>query len=120
MKNNNVATFIIIASVIIITVFTSVCSYEFLKKNETDPYYSQVVTGKEPQIVSITSMENSIVVRTKNAEKICVKTTVSKPKANSMCWEKVENNVHEASLIININYYVWVMNEKGEIFGYRN
>lgn len=120
MKNNNIATFIIISSIIILTVFTSVCSYEFLQKSETDPYYSQVITGKEAQIISIENKETSLVIKTKNAVKICVKSTVSKPKVDSMCWKKIENDIHEENIIKQKKYYVWVMNEENEITGYKN
>lgn len=117
MKNNKQTTFIIVASVLILIVFTSVATYNLIPKNkESDSYYVKVNDNMDAKIEGMEIDDNVLLIKTSgDALKYCVKSTVSTPKENSLCWKEIENNEASISIYHDKKYYVWIMDSKKEI-----
>lgn len=117
MKSNKQTTFIIIAGVLILIVFTSVATYNLIPKNkESDSYYVKVNDNMDAKIEGMEINNNVLSIKTSgDALKYCVKSTVSTPQENSLCWKNIENNEASISIYHNKKYYVWIMDSKNEI-----
>ena len=121
MKNNNMTTFIIVAGVLILCVFSSILGLNMLPNYESDSYYVKIEEEMNAKIESII-IENTLVkvYTSGEASKYCVKTTKTTPDINNICWKQIDNNQAEFTIYKNRKYYIWIMDEENNISEPRN
>ena len=117
MNNQNTTTAILILGVVILGVFSYVIAVNMLPNNvSSDSYFSKVDSNMEAAIERYEMQDGKLVIYTiGNNTSICVKTTKSNPKANSLCWIRAQNNIVKTSVYPNKNYYVWIKDTNGNI-----
>jgi len=121
MKNNNMMTFIIVAGVIILSVFTVVVTINFLPDNESNSYYVKTRDEMSAKIESVNIVDNKLIINTSGSPiEYCVKTTKSIPNDNSICWKKINDNYASISVFPYRTYYVWIKDDTGNISNYIN
>lgn len=115
MKNNKITSFILVAGLVILIIFTIVITYNFIPNYESDSYYA-----KDEDITS--HIENLIIKDGKLEIKTsgdpilyCVKPTKSTPTKNSLCWHKITDNYATINVILYKKYYVWIKDQDGKI-----
>ena len=119
-KNSNSAmTFIIVAGVIVLVVFTSIAALNLLPNYESNSYYVKVDEEMDAQIESINIKDGKLILTTSgNPTHYCVKSTRSKPSANNICWQEIDNNQATISVFQYKKYYIWIKDQKGNISNY--
>ena len=118
-KNNNMASFMITAGVVILIIFTGVIYFNMIPSKESDSYYVSIYDDLSDKIESFNITDNKLVIRTKidNLE-YCVKTTKSTPNANNVCWKKIVDNEGQMNIMSRRIYYIWIKDEGGNISDY--
>lgn len=116
MKNNNATSFIIIAGIFILCVFTFIATYNVLENHkESNSYYTKV-DNIDAKIESLKMKDNQLSIDTSGKSSFyCIKTTISKPDANSLCWKSLDNGKASVSIYSNKEYYLWLKDDKGNI-----
>lgn len=117
MKENNELTFILTAGILVLVVFTAVIIYNLMPQNaESNSYYVKVNEEMSAKIEAL-EIKNSVlnIVTSGDALKYCVKSTRSTPTNNSICWKNISNNESSISIYEYKKYYIWIMDEKGQI-----
>lgn len=119
MKNNSKTTFIIVAGIIVLVVFTTVLSINLLPNYESNSYFVKVGDEMSAKIEAV-NIENGKLLITTSGDPIeyCVKSTRTTPTDNALCWKKVENNTASVSVFKYKKYYVWIKDEVGNISNY--
>ena len=119
MKNNSKTTFIIVAGIIVLVVFTTVLSINLLPNYESNSYFVKVGDEMSAKIEAV-NIENGKLIITTSGDPIeyCVKSTRTTPTDNALCWKKVENNTASVSVFKYKKYYVWIKDEVGNISNY--
>ena len=119
-KNSNSAmTFIIVAGVIVLVVFTSIAALNLLPNYESNSYYVKVDEEMDAQIESINIKNGKLILTTSgDPTHYCVKSTRSKPSVNNICWQEINNNQATISVFQYKKYYVWIKDQKGNISNY--
>lgn len=116
MKSNNGKSFLIIAGIIILCVFSYVAASNMVRDTSGDSFYAKVNGAK---IEDIKISEGSLIVNTSGgANRVCVKTTKSIPNSNSICFKDVDENRATFSIYVGKIYYIWVMDNSGKISDY--
>lgn len=117
MKNNNNSSFIVIAGVFILTVFTSVAVYNTISNNkESNSHYVKVDNDMTAKIEKIEVLENKLTITTSgNAKEYCVKSTKTTPEKDSICWKSIKDNTGTASIYPNRKYYIWIKDSNDKI-----
>lgn len=116
MKSNNGKSFLIIAGIIILCVFSYVAASNMVRDTSGDSFYAKVNGAK---IEDIKISEGSLIVNTSgSANRVCVKTTKSIPNSNSICFKDVDENRAIFSIYVGKIYYIWVMDNSGKISDY--
>lgn len=119
MKNNSKTTFIIVAGVMVLAVFTAVLSINLLPNYESNSYFVKIGDKMSAKIESV-NIENGKLIITTSGDPIeyCVKSTRTAPTSNALCWNKVENNSAIISVFQSKKYYVWIKDSAGNISNY--
>ena len=119
-KNSNSAmTFIIVAGVIVLVVFTSIAALNLLPNYESNSYYVKVDEEMDAQIESINIKNGKLILTTSgDPTHYCVKSTRSKPSVNNICWQEINNNQATISVFQYKKYYIWIKDQKGNISNY--
>lgn len=117
MENNNSTSFIILAGVIILCVFTLVAINSLLpRNNESNSYYVKVSDEMTAKIETLNVKKNKLFITTSgNATEYCVKSTKSTPNNNNICWKKIENNSASSSIYQYKKYYIWIKDSDNKI-----
>lgn len=117
MKNNNNSSFIVIAGVFILTVFTSVAVYNTISNNkESNSHYVKVDNDMTAKIEKIEVLENKLTITTSgNAKEYCVKSTKTTPEKDSICWKSIKDNTGTTSIYPNRKYYIWIKDSNDKI-----
>ncbi len=117
MKNNNATTFIIMAGILVISVFTVVAVANLLPKNrESNSYYVKVGDEMSAKIEGI-NIENGVLDITTSGDTLeyCVKSTKSTPDSGNICWKTIKNNSASISIYQYKKYYIWIKDTTGNI-----
>lgn len=117
MKNNKATAFITAGGLIILGVFSIVCTMNLIPQGiMSDSYYAKLEEDMTSKIESITIDTGTLVVVTSgNADSVCVKATKSVPTNNSVCWKKVSDDKIQISVFEEKVYYVWLKDSEGNV-----
>lgn len=95
--------------------FVVTITYEFLDINFNEKTYYAKSDNLDGSIDKI-SIDNYINIDLSgNISNYCMKTTRTKPKNSSLCWAKVNSNNLKLSYIKGKVYYIWIMDDDGNI-----
>ena len=113
MKENKGTTFIIIGGMIVLGLFVVI---NLLPNYESNSYYVRVGDTMSAKIESVNINNGTLILHTSGDPiEYCVKVTRTRPSANAVCWNKVENNSASISVFKNRKYYIWIKDEQGNI-----
>lgn len=117
MKNNNSTTFIVIAGIIVLCVFTFVTVYNLMPNNkQSTSYYVKVEDEMSAKVEALDIQGNMLNITTSgDALEYCVKSTKTTPDNNNICWKKIDNNNASISIYKYKKYYVWIKDTNGNI-----
>lgn len=117
MKNNRQTSFIILVSILVLSVFTVVTVYNLMPKNrESNSYYVKVGEEMSAKIEDFSIEHDKLTITTSgDAKEYCIKTTRSVPKNSSICWKKIENDTATISIYPYKKYYVWIKDMNGNM-----
>ena len=116
MKNNNMNTFIIVAGVMVLAVFTTVMVINLKPNYESSSYYVKVEDEMSAKIESLTINSGKLkIVTSGDAVEYCVKSTRTNPGVKNMCWKTINNNEASISIYKYKKYYVWIKDAEGNI-----
>ena len=119
MKNNSETTFIIVAGIVVLAIFTTVLSINLLPNYESNSYFVNVGDEMSAKIEAVNIDNGKLIITTSgNPIEYCVKSTRTAPTNNALCWNKVENNTASISVFKNKKYYVWIKDESSNISNY--
>lgn len=119
MKNNkDSGAFLILAGILILSVFTYISAKSMLPNNSSSSFFSKDNNELKANIDDIKIRNKKLVINTSDDVYVCVKQTKTKPNKNSLCWKKVENNEIEISIYIGKIYYIWIMDNENNISNY--
>ena len=117
MKNNS-STFIAVSGVIILSIFSFIIAKNILPGNDNDKFYAKPNEDMIARIDKIEKENDKLIITTiGNPTEYCLKTTKSIPENNSLCWNKIENNIVEVPYFKYKKYYVWIKDTEGRISG---
>ena len=114
-SKSNITSFIIVAGIIVLVVFSGVLALNLLPNYESNSYYAKtdVISAS---IESLEYKDNILTIKTKgNAKSFCVKSTRSTPEDNNLCWKNIDNNMATTSIYSNKKYYVWIKDENNNV-----
>ena len=115
-KDNNMTVFIVVAGLVVLIVFTSVITYNFISNHESDSYYAKVDEEMSAKIEKVEIVDGKLNLLTKGDPiAFCVKSTRTKPTLNSLCWNSLENNKASINIFSYKKYYVWIQDSEGNI-----
>ena len=114
-SKSNITSFIIVAGIIVLVVFSGVLALNLLPNYESNSYYAKTeVTSAS--IESLEYKDSILTIKTKgNAKSFCVKSTRSTPEDNNLCWKPLDNNVGTTTIYNNKKYYVWIKDTNNNI-----
>ena len=116
IQNNNQISFILIAGVIILCIFSSVVAVNLISKNESDSYYVKLEDDMNAKIESLDIKDSKLkITMSGDTAEYCVKSTKSTPEPDSLCWKKINDNTAVISIYQYKKYYVWIKDIKGNI-----
>lgn len=117
MKGSRQTSFIIIAGVLVLGVFTFVVAYNLLPRNrQSNSYYVKVGETMSAKVDSLNIDGNVLTINTLgDATEYCVKTTRTTPDNGNICWKKIENNMAEINIYNYKKYYIWIKDASGNI-----
>ena len=116
MKKNNSTSFIIVAGIIVLGIFTSVAVFNLIPRNESSSYYVKVEDEMSAKIEALDIKNKKLIITTSgDALEYCVKSTKSTPQMNAICWKRIKNNEASISIYPFKKYYVWIKDESGLI-----
>ncbi len=114
-SKSNITSFIIVAGIIVLVVFSGVLALNLLPNYESNSYYAKtdVISAS---IESLEYKDNILTIKTKgNAKSFCVKSTRSTPEDNNLCWKNIDNNMATTSIYSNKKYYVWIKDTNNNV-----
>lgn len=115
-KNNKTTSFIIVAGIIVVTIFACVLGINLSPNYESNSYYVKVGDEMSAKIEALNIDNDKLTITTSgDAIEYCVKSTRSTPDANNICWKKINNNTASISIYKYKKYYVWIKDEKGNV-----
>lgn len=95
--------------------FVVTITYEFLDVNFNEKTYYAKSDNIDGSIDKI-SIDNHINIDLSgNISNYCMKTTRTKPNGSSLCWTRVSSNNLKLSYIKGKVYYIWIMDNDGNI-----
>ena len=117
MKNNNSTTFIVIAGIMVLCVFTFVSVYNLMPNNkQSASYYVKIEDEMSAKVEALDIQGNMLNITTSgDALEYCVKSTKTTPDNNNICWKKIDNNTASISIYKYKKYYVWIKDTNGNI-----
>ena len=117
MNKQNTTTAILVLGTLILCIFSCVVAVNILPDNvHSESYFSKIDSEMLTKIDKIEMKNGKLEIYTiGNNASICVKTTKSIPKHNSLCWINAKENIVTTSVYQNKNYYIWIKDEKGNI-----
>ena len=106
--------FLIISGAVILGFFTAVVVLNILPNYQNN--YGSLMDAK---ITNVTYNDGKITIETTgDAESFCIKSTKSRPNAQNICWQDIENNTATISVFPYKRYYVWIKDSSGNISDY--
>lgn len=117
-NNRDSGAFLLLAGVLIISVFVYVSAKNILPNNSSDSFFSKDDNGLKANINELKFEDGKIVVYTDTDVYVCAKQTKSKPNDSSLCWEKTENKMVQISAYVGRTYYIWLMDEEKNVGNY--
>ena len=120
MNSTKTTSYIVILGIIILGIFTYVATLNIFDNDaSTNPLFSKTEKEVDAQIENTEVIDNKLVITTKgDAQELCIKTTKTEPKVNSLCWTKVENNTVTISTYSYKTYYIWLKDSNNNISNY--
>ena len=117
MKDSKHTSFIIIASVLVLTVFAIVIGYNLLPQNrQSNSYYVKVGETMSAKIDSLVIEDDTLTITTfGDAREYCVKTTRTTPEVGNLCWKTIKDNVANIQIYRYKQYYIWIKDASGNI-----
>lgn len=116
MKKNNLTTFIAISGLVIFTVFVTVAVINLMPNHESNSFYVKVNDKMDAKVEGLEIKEGKLIIETSgDAIQVCVKSTVSTPTLNSLCWNNIENNKMEVAIFEHKKYYVWLKDTNNNV-----
>lgn len=117
MSENKKTSYIIILGILILGIFTYVAVLNIFDDNiSTNPFFSKTETNSNTKIENLEIINNKLVITTsQDTKNVCIKTTKTEPKPNSVCWLKVENNQVTTSIYNYKTYYIWLKDSNNNI-----
>lgn len=107
--------FLIFVIAFVLGGFVVTITYEFLDVNFNEKTYyakSDNINGSIDKI----SVDDYININLSgNILNYCMKTTRTKPTNSSLCWTKVDSNSLKLNYIKGKVYYIWIMDNEGNI-----
>lgn len=110
---SRIRDYYIIAGVFILGVFIA-GSFKLFYDKKNDGYYATAVRDVDKMISDI-KLEDNVLTFNSRASYYCLKSTKSSPKETSICFKKIEDNHVEEKVIVSKHYYLWIMDDKGNI-----
>ena len=115
-KSNKQTTFIVVAGVLIIIVFTGILAINLLPNYESDSYYVKIEDEMSAKVEALDIKDNKLNITTSgDTVEYCVKSTRTTPDKNSICWQKITNNTASISIYKDKKYYIWIKDTTGKI-----
>lgn len=119
MKGNKKTTFIIVAGIIVLGVFSAVLAINLIPNYESNSYFVKVGDEMSAKIESVNIDNGKLIIKTSGDPiEYCVKSTRTAPTDNALCWNTVNNNTASISILTHKKYYVWIKDEEGNISNY--
>ena len=120
MNSTKTTSYILILGIIILGVFTYVTALNIFDNDaSTNPLFSKTEKEVDATIENIQIVNNKLIITTKGeAKELCIKTTKTEPKVNSLCWTKVENNTLTTAIYSHKTYYIWLKDSNNNISNY--
>ena len=120
MNSTKTTSYIVILGIIILGIFSYVATLNIFDNDaSTNPLFSKTEKEVDAQIENTEVIDNKLVITTKgDAQELCIKTTKTEPKVNSLCWTKVENNTVTISTYSYKTYYIWLKDSNNNISNY--
>ena len=117
MDNTKTTSYMIILGILIVGVFTyTIVLNIYTDKTSSNLFFSKTEQEANATIESIKTINDKIIINTAgDAKEICIKTTKTNPKLNSICWTKVENNTLETTVYSYKTYYIWIKDSSNHI-----
>lgn len=80
---------------------------------------NSVISNNNSNIISLTMEDNKLkIIFDNKVSEYCIKTTKTKPSINNICFKKVNNNTVYTSIYKYKKYYIWTMDNNGNISDY--
>ena len=117
-NGNDTGSFLLIAGVLILGIFTYVSAKNILPNNSSDSFYSKGDNDVKINIESIKDEEGKLIITTSDDVYICAKKTKSVPSGDSLCWKKTTARKLETSIYSGKTYYIWLMDDNKNISNY--
>lgn len=116
MDNIKTKTPIIFMSVFVFSTFIYVSMINIFPNKSSDSYLTSETNPIDAKIETTTFKDGKLIVSiTGDAKKGCIKSTKTNPNNKSTCWTNIEGNKFSTSVLKNKTYYIWLMDETGEI-----
>ena len=109
LMKSRLRDYYIITAMFILGVFIA-GSFKLFYDKKNDGYYATAVRDVDKMISDIKPILNKL-----DIDANCLKSTKSDPKETSICFKKIEDNHVEEKLIVSKHYYLWIMDDKGDI-----
>ena len=117
MKGNKQTSFIMVAGISVLGVFTFVVAYNMLPANrQSNSYYVKVGETMSAKVEALNITGDTLTITTLgDASEFCVKSTRTTPEYNSICWKKISNNEANIKIYEYKQYYIWIKDVSGNI-----
>lgn len=113
LMRSRLRDYYIITAILILGVFIA-GSFKLFYDKKNDGYYATAVRDVDKMISDI-KLDGNVLTFNSSASYYCLKSTKSDPKETSICFKKIEDNHVEEKLIVSKHYYLWIMDDKGDI-----
>lgn len=119
MKGNKKTTFIIVAGIIVLGVFSAVLAINLIPNYESNSYFVKVGDEMSAKIESVNIENGKLIIKTSGDPiEYCVKSTRTAPTDNALCWNTSNNNTASISIFTHKKYYVWIKDKEDNISNY--
>ena len=107
---------ILIVGIVIIAIFGYISVINiFLQRDFSDMKFISGMDNNSARIENINFENGLLSIQTSNAKYICVKSTRSNPSINSVCWNKIDNNLYSTNIYSYKIYYIWLLDQENNI-----
>lgn len=108
MEKNNGTSTIFILGFIILLVFGYI-SFTKINNNDSNKYYSKIDDKVDAKITKMKYENGKLNINVSGSVSyICIKTTITNPNVDSICWKKFNGEISE-NIFPTKKYYIWFM-----------